>query len=355
MREGAPLAVAGRPAATRVRASVSSLRALAPVLRLALLALLVAVALVASVGLGAAGIPLRSVVEALAGGGDATTRVIVLELRLPRAILAALVGGTLALTGAIFQVLLRNPLAEPYILGVSSGAAVGTVSAIALGLTALGPWALPLAAFAGAVLSIALVFRLGYAVGRSLDTRVLLLAGVVLGAFFNAIIVLLLTSIDAETFRSALLWMMGSLARASWASVAVLTAYLLPATFLLLALARPLDLLAAGEETAAYLGVRVDRLKWAAYLLASLAVAANVAVCGAIGFIGLIVPHALRLLWGSDHRFLLPASTLAGAAFLLGADTIARTIVAPAELPVGAVTALVGVPVFVLLLTRRAG
>ncbi|HEX6940070.1 MAG TPA: iron ABC transporter permease [Longimicrobiales bacterium] len=323
-------------------------------LRLLLLALVAGAALVASIAFGAAGIPLGGVLDALAGGADETTRAIVLRLRLPRAVLTALVGGGLALAGAVFQALLRNPLAEPYILGVSGGAAMGAVAAIALGWSAAAPWSLPVAAFAGAVLAIALVFRIAAGVGRALDVRVLLLAGVIIGAFFNAVVLLILTFSDVETFRSAVFWMMGSLSAASGSATAVLAAYLAPATFALLALARPLNLLATGEETALYLGVRVERVKWAGFLIAALLVAAGVAVAGAIGFIGLIVPHAIRLLWGSDHRLLLPASLLAGAAFLLVADTVARTVAAPAELPIGVVTALVGVPVFVALLTRRS-
>jgi iron complex transport system permease protein len=322
-------------------------------LRLGLLALLTALALSASIALGAAGLPLDEVVAALLGQGDETTRAIVLRLRLPRAILAALVGGGLALSGAIFQALLRNPLAEPYILGVSSGAAVGAVGAVALGLTLHTPWAVPIAAFIGAILATALVFRIASSVGRTLDTRILLLAGVVVGAFLNALILLLLTFADIETFRAAIFWMMGSLGNADWPATIILAAYLVPATIALLALARPLNLLAIGEETAGYLGTRVEIVKWTAFLIASLLVAAGVAASGVIGFIGLIVPHAVRLLWGSDHRFLLPASLLAGAAFLLIADVVARTIAAPAELPVGVITALIGVPVFVVLLTKR--
>lgn len=322
-------------------------------LRLGALALLVILALVASIALGAARIPVADLIDVLLGGGEETTRAIVLRLRLPRAVLAILVGGGLALSGTIFQALLRNPLAEPYILGISSGAAVGAVGALALGLAVQAVWALPLAAFVGAILATALVFRIATAVGGTIDTRILLLAGVVVGAFFNAVILLLLTFADIETFRAAIFWMMGSLGNADWPATLILAAYLVPAGGALLALARPLNLLAIGEETAGYLGTRVERVKWTAFLIASLLVAAGVAVSGVIGFIGLIVPHALRLLWGSDHRLLLPASLLAGAAFLLIADIVARTVAAPAELPVGVITALIGVPIFVVLLTRR--
>jgi iron complex transport system permease protein len=319
--------------------------------RLALLLLLAGAAALLAITTGAAGLPLRDVVDVLTGGGDATARTIVLELRLPRVILALIAGGGLAVAGAVFQALLRNPLAEPYVLGVAGGAAVGAVAAITLGLGAL-PAAVPLAALAGAIGAILLVLRIAVRVGRALDTRVLLLAGVVVGAFFNAVILMLLTLADIESFRSAVFWMMGSLAPSSWGSVTLLALYVLPAAGMLLALARPLNLLAIGEDTALFLGARVQRVKFVAYFVASLLVAAAVATCGVIGFIGLIVPHAIRLVWGSDHRLLLPASLLGGGTFLLLADTAARTIAAPAELPVGVITALVGVPIFVILLRR---
>lgn len=320
--------------------------------RLLVLTAALLLALLVAVGVGSVGIPPGDVVQALLGRGDGTTRAIVVDLRLPRAALAMLIGAALAVAGTVFQALLRNPLAEPYILGVSGGAAVAAVAVIGFaGAAAI--WLVPLAAFIGGVGAIVLVFRIAASVGRGLDTRVLLLAGVVVGAFFNALILLLLTFADVETFRSAVFWMMGSLASASWPAVGLLALTAGPALLLLLALARPLNLMAVGEETALYLGTRVEWVKRVAYLVASLLVAAGVAAAGVIGFVGLIVPHALRLLWGGDHRFLLPSSALAGAAFLLLADTAARTVAAPVELPVGVVTALIGVPVFLLLLTRR--
>jgi iron complex transport system permease protein len=322
--------------------------------RLLSLALLAGAVLVASIAFGAADLPVRTVIDALSGGGEEPARTIVLNLRLPRAVLALLVGGALGLAGAVFQALLRNPLAEPYVLGVSGGAAVGAVGVVVLGWGLQAAWSVPVAALIGALIAIGLVLRIATRAARGLDTRVLLLAGVVVAAFFNAVILLLLTFASAETFRSAIFWMMGSLAAASWPAVLILTAYLVPAMLVLLLMARPLNLLAVGEETALYLGTRVERVKLAAYLIASLLVAAAVAVSGIIGFVGLIVPHAIRLMWGSDHELLLPASVLAGGGFLLLADTVARTVAAPAELPVGVITALVGVPLFIVLLTRRA-
>ncbi len=318
------------------------------------LAVLFAAALVLAVGVGAAGVPIATVIDVLAGGGDATARAIVLDLRLPRALVAILAGGGLALSGAVFQALLRNPLAEPYVLGVAGGAAVGAVAGVVFGVARFAPSAVPLLALAGALAAITLVFTVARRVGRALDTRVLLLAGVVVAAFFNAVILLLLTYADVESFRSAVFWMMGSLSGSTWGTVVLLAIYMIPATALLFSQARSLNLLAIGEDTALYLGTRVERVKLIGYLVASLAVAVAVAACGVIGFIGLIVPHAVRMVWGSDHRVLLPASFVAGSIFLLLADTAARTIASPAELPVGVITALVGVPLFVSLLRRSS-
>ena len=278
--------------------------------RLGILALLLFAIAAFSMAVGAARIPMRTVLEVLSGDGDATERAIVLGLRLPRAALAGLCGGALGLSGAVFQALLRNPLAEPYVLGISGGAAVAAVSVTVFGLAAHIPWMVPVAAFVGSLLAIAIVFRVAIGASQSLDTRVLLLAGVVVSALFNALILLLLTFADAATFRAAIFWMMGSLADARWGTVTLLLGFLLLPTLVLLALARPLNLLAIGEDTALYLGTRVERVKIAAYVLASLLVAATVAVAGMIGFVGLVVPHAVRLLWGSDHRTLLPASML---------------------------------------------
>jgi len=319
---------------------------------LLLLALAVVIVATASIMIGTAGLPFRAVIDILFGGGDAVQRAIVFDLRMPRVLLAVLAGGALAISGTTFQAMLRNPLAEPYILGVAGGAGVCAVAVIVLSGSAAPAFALPAAALAGAIGAILLVLRIATRVGRSLDSRVLLLAGVITGAFFNSIILLLLTFANIESFRSAMFWTMGSFATSSWSGVVLLAVYSIPAVVLLIALARPLNLLSTGEETALFLGVKVKNVKLAAYLIASLLVASSVAAAGIIGFVGLVIPHTLRLVWGSDHRFLLPASYLAGGAFLVLADTIARTIAPPTELPVGVVTALIGVPVFVALLRR---
>jgi iron complex transport system permease protein len=288
----------------------------------------------------------------LRGEGDPSLRFIVLELRAPRVVLGFLVGGGLALAGAVFQALLRNPLAEPYILGISGGAAAGAVAVLALGLAGAASWYLPGAAFGGALLAIALVFGVAVSADRRLDVRVLLLSGVVVGAFFAAIIALILALSDAPTVRGAVLWMMGSLSGASWRTVGIVSIYTLPAALLLLGLARSLNLMSIGEETASYLGTRVEGTKRIAYATASLVAAAGVAFAGVIGFVGLVVPHAVRLTAGPDHRVLLPLSVLAGGAFLVLADLCARTAFAPVEIPIGVITAFVGVPFFLLLLRR---
>ena len=322
-------------------------------LRLAVLALGVLAAFALSVSLGASGLGPGDLWRALSGDADPTARAILLQLRLPRAALAALIGAALGLTGCTFQALLRNPLAEPYVLGISGGAAVGAVAVFVTGLGAVFPWVLPAGAFLGAVAAMVLVLEVARRASPArMDTRVLILSGVIIGAFFSAIILLMLTLADVESFRSAIFWMMGNLTGAEWGSTGVLALLLVPGTLILLSLARAFNLLSRGEEVAHYLGASVRRVKLTAYLAASLMVGAAVAAGGVIGFVGLIVPHAVRLAWGNDHRLLLPASFLAGSAFLLLADTVARLVVAPAELPTGVVTAVVGVPLFVVLLMR---
>ena len=322
-------------------------------LRIALLALAVLFAFALSVSFGASGLGPGDLWRTLVGDADPTTHAILLQLRLPRAVLAALVGGALGISGCTFQALLRNPLAEPYVLGISGGAAVGAVAVLVTGLGVAFPWMLPAGAFLGAVAAMALVLEVARRASPArMDTRVLILSGVIIGAFFNAIILLLLSTADIESFRSAIFWMMGNLSGAEWGSNGLLAVLLVPGSVVLLSLARAFNLLSRGEEVAHYLGAPVQRVKLTAYLAASLIVGAAVAAAGVIGFVGLIVPHAVRLAWGNDHRLLLPASFLAGIAFLLLADTAARLVVAPAELPTGVVTAVAGVPLFVALLMR---
>ena len=299
------------------------------------LGVVVAAALLLAVVLGPAHVPLA----------DLATSEVVRSLRLPRALLAFLVGGSLAIAGAALQALVRNPLADPSLLGLSGGAGLGAVLAIALHVNS--PWALPIAAFAGALGAMALVYRLGLVGGAELDPRILILAGVAVGAFTAAVTTALVSLSDAAELRNAFLWLWGGLSGASWDNVALLCVYAPLPVVVLLAAARPLDLLALGEEPARHLGADVESVKRRVYLAASLLTAAAVAVSGVIGFVGL-----MRLLWGHRHRPLLPAAFLGGGALLALSDTMARVAVAPRELPVGIVTALIGVPVFVLLLRK---
>ena len=304
------------------------------------LVVLAVLAFVLAVVLGPAGIPLR----------DLWGSTVFWELRLPRALLAFLVGGALGTAGTGLQALVRNPLADPFLLGLSGGAGLGAVAAIALGLQ--GAWALPLAAFVGALAAMLLVYRLGLVGGAELDPRVLVLAGVAVGAFAAAISTAIVSLSEATQLRNAFLWLWGGLSGASWDTVRVMALYAPLPLVVLAAAARPLDLLSLGEEPASYLGADVERVKRRVYIAASLLTAAAVAVSGVIGFVGLVVPHIGRLLWGHRHRVLLPVSFLGGGTLLAFADTLARTVVAPHELPVGIVTALIGVPVFAFLLRQ---
>ena len=295
-----------------------------------------------SVLFGSVPLLLSEVWAALTGNGQEAHRDIVVNLRLPRILLAGFVGGGLGLAGATFQALLRNPLAEPYILGVSGGASFGAVLVLSTGLAVTSSWTLPLAAFAGALLAIFLAFRIAISTGGAMDVRILLLSGVVIAAFFSACIAFILSISPARTVQSAILWTMGSLAGADWNRVIIAGAYTMPAAAVLISLARPLNLMAIGEETAYYLGANVEGVKRISLVVAALITAASVSVAGVIGFVGLVVPHTLRILVGSDHRGLLPLSFLGGATFLIGADFVARLVLSPIEIPIGVITAFIG-------------
>lgn len=300
---------------------------------------------------GSVSLPFRDVMQSLAGSDavSQTTRTIILEIRLPRILLAILVGAGLSIAGVVFQALLRNPLAEPYILGISSGGTVGAILAISI-TAGVGVLTTPLASFAGSGLVMLLVYSLAQRRGQ-LDTNALLLSGVMVGAFFNAAVLLILALFNHE-MRNAFLWLMGNLGAARYDSLVVVAPVILFATVLLLFQARKFNLIATGDETALQLGVDVPSIKRLSYALASLITGLVVSVSGVIGFVGLIIPHICRMVFGPDHRLLLPASMLLGASFMIGADLIARTILAPMELPVGAVTAAIGAPLFVYLLKK---
>jgi len=310
----------------------------------------VLVAFAAGLSLGAVPLGLEVGADLVRGAPDGGAAIL-RDVRLPRVVLAFLVGGALAVAGAGLQAIVRNPLADPYLVGLSGGAGLGAVLAIAL--NAGGPWAVPLAAFAGAAGAVALVYRLSLVAGGRLDPYVLLLGGVVVGSFAGALMSAIITLSDAAELRSAVLWLLGGFGLASWRAVAVFGVYAVAPLAVLFASARALDLVALGEESAQYLGADVERVKRRVYLSTAALTGAAVAVSGVVGFVGLVVPHAMRRLWGPLHRGLLPGAFLAGGAFLVLADVIARTTFRPRELPVGVVTALVGVPVFALLLRRK--
>ena len=312
---------------------------------------LLALVAVAGMSVGSVSIPFGRVLGAITGSVSLseTERVILLNIRLPRVILAVVVGSGLSVAGVVFQALLRNPLAEPYILGISSGGTVGAILAIGLSLGA-SHFITPLASFIGSAAVMFLVYSIAHRRGQ-LDTNTLLLAGVMIGAFFNAAVLLIIAVFNQE-LRNAFLWLMGNLSAASMDSLAVVSPPLLIATGFLLFQAKRYNLIATGDETAMQLGVEVTRVKRLSYLIASLITGLVVSVSGVIGFVGLIIPHICRMLFGPDHRLLLPASFLLGASFLIVADILSRVLLAPSEIPVGAITAAIGAPVFVYLLRR---
>ena len=305
---------------------------------------------------GPAGLPFGQILRAIAGWPvSPMVHTIVLGIRLPRVVLGALVGGGLALSGAVLQGLFRNPLADPGLIGVSAGAAFGAVVAIALGVAAAGLWTLPLWAFGGALLATALVYLLAVRHGRT-PVLTLILAGVAVSALFGAGTTAVLTlNIGNTAAQFMLAWLYGSLDGALWRQDAVLAAFVLPGGLLMVFFARELNLLATGQEGAAALGVPVEAAQRILLALAALVTAAAVAASGIIAFVGLMVPHLLRRLIGPDHRLLLPACLLGGGAFLVLADLVARVVIAPAEINLGVVTAVLGVPFFLYLLRRGGG
>ncbi len=307
---------------------------------------------VAAIGVGAVAIPPRDVLGAIGGSGDAGVVSIIRNLRMPRVALGALVGAGLGMSGGALQGTLRNGLAEPYLLGVSGGAAVGAVVAFALHAT--GDGVIGIAAFAGAAAAVVLALLVARASGLTGkgDPRTLLMAGVVIGAFANALIMIALANAPANTIRGALWWMMGSVADTSWKSVASLFVYVVLGGTALVYWAREIDILALGEEPAAALGVNVEVATRRIYLLAALLAGATVAAAGLVGFVGLIVPHMVRAAGIRSSRPLVIASAVIGATLVIAADLVARTARPPGELPLGAITAVLGVPFFLVQLRR---
>ncbi len=315
----------------------------------AILALLIGVALasiVLALAVGSIRIPVGDVFAALFGSENSLAADVVTNLRLPRALAGFACGGLLALSGALLQVLLRNPLADPYILGISGGAGVGAILAILFGFGVAGIGG---ASFVGALSAMLIVFGLAHGDGSWTQTR-LLLTGVIVAAGCGAMVALILSIAPDHKLHGMLFWLMGDLSQAT--SPPLVLGVLVAVLFVAMPFARELNLLARGPDTAQALGVQVGSLRRGVYIVASLATAAAVTQAGSIGFIGLIVPHLVRLAVGNDQRLLLPASALAGGSLLVVADTLARSLIAPQQLPVGVLTALIGVPVFLFLLAR---
>jgi iron complex transport system permease protein len=325
---------------------------------LAALAALLGLAALVAVKTGQVSITWGELARVL-GGPDAREALpgparILLDLRLPRVLLGVVVGAALGTAGVVFQAVLRNPLADPYLLGLSGGAALGAVLVILTGAAAHSPVLVPLAAFAGALLAVTAVWRLAAGAG-ALPPTALILSGVVVSAFCSALVMFLTAISPAGRVQGALFWMMGSLASPP-AGILPIASAAVGGGILLLALSgHQLNALSLGEDTAAHLGLSVSRVRLKLFLAASLVTGAAVSASGLVGFVGLVVPHALRNLIGADHRLLVPAAGLAGAAVVVLADAAARSLVPPAEIPVGVVTALLGAPFFLILLHRRRG
>ncbi|WP_131193768.1 FecCD family ABC transporter permease [Lichenihabitans psoromatis] len=338
------------------------------IVTLTLLCLLLAGTAIASVGLGAVAISPSRILMVLRAAltrdpalDAAHDALILLDIRIPRTLLGFLVGAALAMSGALLQGLFRNPLADPGLIGVSAGAALAAAAAIVLGdrwIPGLldGPWAvvvLPLAAFGGGLAATSILYGLATRDGRT-SVALLLLAGVALGALAGAATGLLVYLSDDRQLRDLTFWSLGSLGGATWGKVATAAVLILPVLVIVPFLARSLNALALGEADAYYIGVPVQRTKRIMIGLVALAVGSSVALAGPIAFIGIVVPHLLRLTAGADHRIVLPASALLGGSLLVGADILARTLAAPAEVPIGILTAAIGAPFFLWLLLTRA-
>ncbi|MDK3075881.1 iron ABC transporter permease [Sedimentitalea sp. JM2-8] len=316
---------------------------------------------IAGLAVGAAGTSLWSALADLAVGRELALRdkVVLWDIRVPRVLMGMLVGAALAVSGAVLQGLFRNPLADPGIVGVSAGASLGAVIAIVLGgalplAAAMGAWIVPVFAFLGAWGATMTLYRIATRAGRT-SVATMLLAGIALTALTMALTGLIVYVADDAQLRDFTFWNMGSLAGATWGKLAVAVPLILLPLAASGLLARGLNGLALGEAAAGHMGIPVQRLKGAAILIVAAATGAAVSIGGGIGFVGIVVPHLLRLATGPDHRFLLPNAALLGAAMLLLADLVSRTIIAPAELPIGIITAIIGGPFFLFILLRQRG
>jgi iron complex transport system permease protein len=312
---------------------------------------LVVVALI-SLSMGPAKVSMGTILAWCAGtlSVDRTTSMILTKIRLPRILLAGLVGFTLSLGGVVFQALLRNPLAEPFILGISSGAAIGAIAGIMLGLGfTVG---VPLLSFITALATILLVMGISSRHG-GLESSTLLLTGVIVNAFFTAIIMFFIATVSDSRLHSMLFWLYGDLSQSKYVQLSISLPLVLIVSGIIYLFSRHLNLMVGGEESALQMGVEVEMVKWISFIGISLITGVVVSFSGIIGFVGLIVPHLMRMILGPDHRLLIPASALGGAIFLVAADTVARTIISPSELPVGVITAFLGAPFFIYLLRKR--
>ncbi|WP_231597592.1 iron ABC transporter permease [Bacillus sp. SA1-12] len=287
--------------------------------------------------------------------GGKTAETIIWEIRYPRVLLAFLVGAALSLAGAAFQGLLRNPLADPYTIGVSSGASLGAVMVLYFQLTIpfLGSYTLPVIAIIGGFITMFIVFGVTHLSTRQLSIETIILAGIIVSSFISAIISLIISLSEREDVRQILYWLMGNVGMRGWSHVKLMIPFLLIGAIVLLSRSRELNAFALGEESAEHLGVDIQRSKLIILVGASLLTGAAVSVSGSIGFVGLVIPHFIRLLCGPNHRHVLPLSMLVGGGYLILADLVARTIIAPSELPIGVITSLIGAPVFALLLIRE--
>ncbi|MEW6141795.1 MAG: iron chelate uptake ABC transporter family permease subunit [Chloroflexota bacterium] len=325
------------------------------------LAILLALVVFLATAVGSTQIPLGDLAKAWlsrlpfieAAEVSTALQTIIFDIRLPRVLLAGLVGMALAVAGATYQGLFRNPLADPYLIGVSQGAALGAAAGFLLPVMAdaamLG--LIPVLAFAGGIGAVAVVYAIAR-VGKTLPVTTLILAGVALGAFLASITSYLIV-ISGDRLHGIIAWILGRFSVSNWAQVAIVAPYVIAGVAVISLYARPLNVMQLDEEQAQQLGINVERVKLVLLGVATLITASAVSFCGIIGFVGIIVPHAVRLVWGPDHRFLLPLSALAGASFLILADTAARTLTAPAEMPVGVITAFLGAPFFLYLLRRK--
>lgn len=313
--------------------------------------LLLALSIWLGISIGAVQIPLGTL---WGGSEDTTATTIVWQIRMPRVFLAALVGAALAVAGASFQALLKNPLADPYTLGVSSGASVGAVATIFFGLSIpfVGMFTLPLLSMIGALVTLLLVLTFARAMDKSLRMETIILTGIITSSFFGAMISLMI-ALTGEELRQIIGWLLGSVAMRTWVHVQMIVPFVIIAGGWLLFRARDLNALQLGEDRAHHLGVNVSRVKKEVLIGGSVLTGAAVAVSGTIGFVGLVVPHMTRLLFGADNRHVLPLSMINGASLLILCDLVARTIIEPMELPIGVMTALLGAPVFAWIFFRQ--